>query len=124
METTMTHSNDFPLLRAFHQCPLCGHDKPRGALACWPCFTTHRVGEGDDINKWAQARIDRAEANLSTAAMFAADHPKTAASMGIVSLTRPDAASYLVVALLGGALATLAVTCAPHVAALFLVVAP
>ena len=63
---------DFPLLRAFHQCPLCGETKPRGALVCWPCFNKYRVGEGDDINKWAEARIGRAEANLTTAALFTA----------------------------------------------------
>lgn len=72
---------DFPLLRAFHQCPLCGGDKPISALACWPCFNKHRVGEGDDINKWADARIGRAEANLTTAALFTARHPKIAASL-------------------------------------------
>jgi hypothetical protein len=59
---------DFPLLRAFHQCPLCGNDKPISALTCWPCFNEHHVGEGDDISPWADARMGRAEANLETAA--------------------------------------------------------
>jgi hypothetical protein len=58
---------DFPLLRASHQCPLCGGPKPKSALACWGCFNEHHVGEGDKINKWADARIGRVEADLETA---------------------------------------------------------
>ena len=73
---------DFPLLRAFHQCPLCGDEKPSSALTCWPCFNKYRVGEGDDIDKWAAARIGRAEANLTTAAAFIGQYPKIAASFG------------------------------------------
>lgn len=66
---------DFPLLRAFNKCPLCDEGKPISALTCWPCFNKYHVGEGDDINKWADARIGRAEANLTTAACFAEDYP-------------------------------------------------
>jgi hypothetical protein len=63
-----TMATDFPLLRAFHQCPLCGNDKPISALTCWPCFNEHHVGDSAEISKWAEVCIGLAEANLMTAA--------------------------------------------------------
>jgi hypothetical protein len=57
---------DFPRLRAFNLCPLCGHAKPRGGLACWDCFNARGLGAGD-ADPWAEGRFERAERALKSA---------------------------------------------------------
>lgn len=59
----------YPRLRAFSNCPLCGFAKPLSALCCWECFNKHSVAVTADCNgnHWAEGRFARAEANLATA---------------------------------------------------------
>ena len=57
---------DFPRLRAFDVCPLCGNAKARGALACWPCFNSRGLEAGDH-DPWAEARFAKAELALESA---------------------------------------------------------
>jgi hypothetical protein len=64
---------DFPRLRAFGICPLCGEAKARGALACWPCFNDRGIGAGDD-DPWAEAQFARAERALKLASDHLIDH--------------------------------------------------
>ena len=76
-------TRDYPMLRAFTNCPLCGGHKSAGLLACWPCFNKHDVARGPHTNGnyWAEARFARAEANLMTAELFAAKYPAVATAM-------------------------------------------
>ena len=53
---------DFPRLRAWDQCPLCGGAKPRGGLCCWECFNSRGIGAGE-----AETRFAKAELALETA---------------------------------------------------------
>jgi hypothetical protein len=32
---------DHPYIRRTLQCPLCGCNKARGLVACWPCYHEH-----------------------------------------------------------------------------------
>jgi hypothetical protein len=57
---------DFPRLRAWDQCPLCGDAKARGALACWPCFNSRGIGAGDQ-DDYAEAQFAKAELALESA---------------------------------------------------------
>lgn len=53
---------DHPRLRAFDVCCICGGNKSRGLVCCWPCFN----------DRYDEAIIDRAEnALLSAARSFA-----------------------------------------------------
>jgi hypothetical protein len=73
---------DYPRLRAWGFCPLCHQPKSAGLLCCWECFNAHDVGgKVTNGNVWAEARFGRVEANLTTAANFAADYPEIAASI-------------------------------------------
>jgi hypothetical protein len=60
---------DFPRLRAFDFCPLCGDAKPRGGLCCWSCFNSRGIGAGDS-DPYADACFQRAE----RASKLASDH--------------------------------------------------
>jgi len=82
-------TNDYPHLRAFSRCSLCGGAKSHGTLACWPCFNLHHIDTG---NVWAEAKFDRAEASLMTAAngqaielllteLYFATHPRPHSEM-------------------------------------------
>lgn len=73
-------SRDYPRLRAYSHCPLCGHPKGNGLLCCWPCFNLHGVGGGrySSGNIWAESLFGRAEANLGTTAMFDQQYPNHA----------------------------------------------
>jgi hypothetical protein len=57
---------DFPRVRAWDQCPLCGGAKPRGRLACIACINSRGIGAGDE-DPWAEARFTRAELALESA---------------------------------------------------------
>jgi hypothetical protein len=57
---------DFPRLRAWDHCPLCGGNKSRGVLACYRCVNTRGIGAGDD-DPWAEGRFARAELALESA---------------------------------------------------------
>ncbi|HUZ34027.1 MAG TPA: hypothetical protein VMV19_18250 [Xanthobacteraceae bacterium] len=64
---------DFPRLRAFDICPLCGDAKARGALVCWPCFNSRGIGASDD-NPLAEAQFIKAERALRGATEFLIGH--------------------------------------------------
>jgi hypothetical protein len=55
--------SDFPRLRAWDCCPLCGGPKPRGRLCCVECFNSRGIDAGDD-DPWAAARFAQAERSL------------------------------------------------------------
>jgi hypothetical protein len=38
---------DHPNCRASAICPLCGKDKDRGSVVCWPCYSKHNMRRGD-----------------------------------------------------------------------------
>lgn len=57
---------DYPRLRAWPQCPLCGNPKPRTALACWDCVNSRGIGAGDD-DPYAERCFADAEAALTRA---------------------------------------------------------
>ena len=47
--TIVTNFNypDYPLIRAWFDCPLCGGGKDQGLLACWPCYRAFDLKNGD-----------------------------------------------------------------------------
>jgi hypothetical protein len=45
---------DNPRVRASLVCPLCNGAKASGLVACWPCFRTSGLKEGDSL---AEARV-------------------------------------------------------------------
>lgn len=57
---------DFPKVRAFRFCPLCGLKKAPTSLSCWPCTARYDI----DSDPWAQRRFACTEANLTTAENF------------------------------------------------------
>ncbi len=57
---------DFPRLRAWDQCPLCGGAKPRGGLCCWECFNSRGIGAGDE-DPYAEQQFARTELALESA---------------------------------------------------------
>ena len=63
---------DFPRLRAWDQCPLCGNAKPRGGLCCWECFNSRGIDVGD-ADPWAEARFACAELALESAGITLAN---------------------------------------------------
>lgn len=67
---------DYPRLRAFDQCPLCGGHKLTGLLCCWPCYNLHAVDGSahTNPNSWAEARFRRTEANLHSVENFEASY--------------------------------------------------
>ena len=78
---------DFPRLRAWDQCPLCGGAKPRGGLCCWECFNSRGIGAGDD-DPYADAQFQRAERALQGTSSYLIDRMR-----GIehgLAITRPQ----------------------------------
>ena len=78
---------DYPLLRAHRQCPLCGNQKPKTALACWECWNTAYSDEFG-IDGLAEDKFGRAECALMTARAFDEQFPKIAAAMAAEAAAR------------------------------------
>lgn len=49
---------DHPVVRAHHECPLCGGSKRPGLVACWPCWNEWDLKHGNDE---AEVLLDEAE---------------------------------------------------------------
>jgi hypothetical protein len=56
--------SDFPRLRAWNQCPLCGSPKSIGRLCCWTCWNDR----GPDHDPYFERCINHAETTLTMAA--------------------------------------------------------
>jgi hypothetical protein len=61
-------SLDNPRVRASLVCPLCNGAKASGLIACWPCFRTSGLREGDPA---ADARVAAREWSLRPGALLA-----------------------------------------------------
>jgi hypothetical protein len=53
---------DNVFVRRHTGCPLCGGFKPRGLIACWPCFREYNMSDG---NEWAEQIIADYDAELA-----------------------------------------------------------
>ena len=57
---------DYPRLRNFGLCPLCGHPKAKSALACWLCTNARGIGAGDE-DPYAERQFAAKELELARA---------------------------------------------------------
>ena len=48
-------------VRASNYCPLCNGRKEVGLVACWPCYRSYNLRQG---NPWAEEKIERANGLL------------------------------------------------------------
>jgi hypothetical protein len=55
---------DYPHVRSSTACPLCRGRKEAGLVACWPCYRTSGLRDG---NARTESIIERAEAELREA---------------------------------------------------------
>lgn len=51
---------DNPLTRAQSICPLCNGSKPRGLVACWPCYRETNMRNGNPVAEALITRFERA----------------------------------------------------------------
>jgi hypothetical protein len=63
----MTKYTDHPFTRNGIGCPLCGGDKERGLLICWPCHRALKAEFDGGYGYHAEDLLDKHEAYLQDA---------------------------------------------------------